>query len=101
MKLPLLARVFGANYKTFLTGAGAGLFSILTMLAALPYQLGEVATFIPPAWKSKVFVGAAVAAFILRMWNAYVQKDKDVHGGTIIQDNTGGAIKIVPQGTEK
>lgn len=48
---------------------GATLTSLLTMLAALPYQLGDLATIIPPDWKAKVFVVGAIATVVLRLWN--------------------------------
>lgn len=36
------------------------------MLAALPYELGEAATIIPPAWKARIVVVGLIATLILR-----------------------------------
>jgi len=49
---------------------GAAIAAGLTMLAALPYQLGDLATVIPPAWKAKVVVVGLVASVGLRLWNS-------------------------------
>ncbi len=49
---------------------GAALASTLTILAALPYQLGELATIVPPAWKPTIVALGLVATIILRVWNA-------------------------------
>lgn len=50
----------------------ATLTSSLTVLAALPYQLGDIATIIPPNWKSKVVVAGLVATTILRIVNTKI-----------------------------
>lgn len=84
----------GANYKTALTGIGTALFSVLTLLAALPYQLGDLATVIPPEWKSKVVVVGLIATTILRTLNAVYQKDKNVTGGTVVQDTSGNVDQV-------
>ena len=62
---------------------------MLTVLAALPYQLGDVATIVPPAWKSKIVTAGIVATFILRVLNGLQQKDKNVTGGTLQQTADG------------
>jgi hypothetical protein len=63
------------NWKTTLSGIGAALTSALTAIAALPYQLGDVATIIPPAWKTRVVVAGLIATIILKSVNSFVQKD--------------------------
>jgi len=63
------------NWKTTLSGIGAALTSALTAIAALPYQLGDVATIIPPAWKARVVVAGIIATVIFKTINASVQKD--------------------------
>ena len=63
------------NWKTTLSGIGAALTSALTAIAALPYQLGDVATIIPPAWKTRVVVAGLIATVILKSINASVTKD--------------------------
>jgi hypothetical protein len=48
------------------TRIAAAITSCLTMLAALPYELGEAATIIPPAWKARLVVVGLIATLILR-----------------------------------
>jgi len=80
-----MTKIFGANWKTTVSQAGVAIFSLLTLLAALPYQLGEIATIIPPEWKSKVVAVGAFATLVLRLINGWQQKSKDVTGGTVQQ----------------
>ena len=80
----LLERFLGANWRTTLTGVGTAIFSVLAALAAAPYELGELATIIPPHWKAKLFAISAGATFILRLVNAHVAKDATVSGGSVI-----------------
>lgn len=49
---------------------GAGIASALTILAALPYQLGDLATIIPPSWKPTIVALGLIATVALRVWNA-------------------------------
>ena len=44
--------------------------SFLTVIAALPYELGEAAMLIPPAWKAPVALASAIATIILRSFTA-------------------------------
>ncbi len=70
--------IFGANYRTTLLGLGSAVFAFLTMLAAAPYELGEVAQFIPPEHKAKLFIASAIATMILRIWKNYQTADAKV-----------------------
>ena len=63
------------NWKTTLSGILAALTSALTAIAALPYQLGDVATIIPADWKARVTVAGIVATVILKSINSAVQRD--------------------------
>lgn len=90
-------KLIGANWKTTVSATGAGLFSLLTILAALPYELGEIATIIPPAWKAKVAMISAAATLILRIINGLVQKDRNVTGGTTQQTASGGVAEAGTQ----
>lgn len=83
--------ILGANIRTSLTGIGAALFSILTVVAALPYEQGGLADIFPPTWKSKIMIAAAISAFALKVWNSILMKDKDVTGGTT-QQTASGAV---------
>lgn len=47
----------------------------LTLLAALPYTLGDVATIIPPTWKPKIVVAGVVATLALRFYHAIFQQN--------------------------
>jgi hypothetical protein len=49
-----------------LRNVSTAITSVLTALAAAPYQLGEVGNFIPPEWKQRIFIVGLVATFILR-----------------------------------
>ena len=45
---------------------------VLTVLAALPYQLGEVATVIPPAWKPVIALVGVIASTVLGVIRPYM-----------------------------
>lgn len=80
-----------ANWRTTVSGVGAALFSLLTILAALPYEAGSLANLFPVEWKPTILMVSAAAAAILKIWNSVVQKDKAVTGGTI-QQTVSGAV---------
>lgn len=81
----MLERLIGPNWKTTVSGIGAALFGLLTLLAALPYSLGDIATIIPPEWKGKIAALGLIAGTVLKIWNSTQQKDKNVTGGTVQQ----------------
>lgn len=87
----LLAKLFGANWRTSLSGIGAAVFGLLTMIAALPYDMGDIANIFPPSWKAKIAVAAGFATLALKWWNALAQKDKHVTGG-VVQQTVSGAV---------
>lgn len=66
------------HWKTTLSGIGAALMSALAGLAALPYQLGDVATIIPPEWKARVVMVSLCAAFALRVVQSVTAADAAV-----------------------
>lgn len=76
----LLIRLFGANYRTTLTGIGAVIMSALAAVAALPYQLGDVSLLIPPEWKAAVFKWSMIAATALKILNSIFTKANNVSG---------------------
>ncbi len=90
-----MTKIFGANWKTSLSGIGSAIFGLLTMLAALPYDLGSIATVIPVEWKSKLVTIGVVATLVLRVWNSMLQKDKNVTGGTV-QQTADGSVAVAP-----
>lgn len=87
------AKLFGANYRTTLTGFGTAFFSLLTALSAVPYTIGDLGNIIPPEYKAKLFALSAASAFVLRVWNSTLQKDKEVRGGIVDQDRHGDIAK--------
>lgn len=87
-----MSKLLGANWQTTVSGIGTALFSALTALAALPYTLGDLATAIPPNWKPRIFAASLTATIALRIWNSVAQKDKNVTGGTVQQDQTGNTV---------
>lgn len=84
-------KIFGANWQTTVSGIGTAIFSILTLLAALPYETGGIANLFPVEWKPTVLAWSAIAAVILKIWNAIKQKDKNVTGG-IVQQTVSGDV---------
>lgn len=65
--------------SVFLSKLGVAVFSFLTFLAALPYELGEVATIIPPEWKARLAVTSAIAALLLRVLNGQKSAAQSEH----------------------
>ena len=86
-----------ANWKTTVSGIGAALFSALTLLAALPYQFGDISAVFPPEWKGKIVTASAIAAFALKVWNSVAQKDRNVTGGNVQQTLSGN---VAPDGAQ-
>jgi|GEM_PF-7095851 len=66
------------NPKTTWTGIGVAVLSALTILAALPGELGDVAEIIPPLWKPKIVAIGLIATLVLRVWKAQVTADAGV-----------------------
>lgn len=56
----------GINWKAL----AATLTSALTILAVIPYQLGDLGTVIPPKYKGWIVVLGLVATTLLRSINA-------------------------------
>jgi hypothetical protein len=65
------------NWRSLL----AAIFSTLTILAALPYDLGNQATIIPPELKPKVVIIGLISTIILRIWNSIVPKQTEPKTG--------------------
>lgn len=59
-----------SNATTTWTGIAAAITTGLTILAALPYSLGDAAEIISPEWKAKIVVAGLVASTILKIWNS-------------------------------
>lgn len=49
------------------TGILADIVAFLTILAALPYELGPVSDILPPEWKKYVATCGVVATLVLRL----------------------------------
>jgi hypothetical protein len=63
------------NWKTTLTGLLSSLTAALTALAALPYELGDIAQVIPPEHKALVFKVGLWATIALRIIKALNTED--------------------------
>lgn len=48
----------------------ADIASCIALLAAMPYELGQLATLFPPQWKPWLAGVGAAAAIFLRLYNA-------------------------------
>jgi hypothetical protein len=90
-------KLLGANWKTTVSGIGAALFATLTILATLPFEMGDVANIFPLAWKAKIAVVAAISALILKVWNSIQQKSREVTGGPVQQTLQGNFAKVGTQ----
>lgn len=55
------------NWKTTITGIGEAITSLLTLVAALPAQLGELSTIIPEPYKPKIVAIGLIATALLRV----------------------------------
>lgn len=82
----MLERLIGANWRTTLTGILSSLTALLTILAALPYELGDAATIFPPEWKARIAVTGALATAILRVLKSAATKDARVSGNGSLDD---------------
>lgn len=83
----------GANWETTLSGIGASLMFGLTIIAGLPYELGPLADIFPPTVKGIITPCAAVATVILKIWNSWAQKSRNVTGGDTQQTIDGSLAK--------
>lgn len=62
--------------KSITTAVASEITAFLTILAALPYELGEVANILPPEWKKAVAIAGAFATLGLRIVKR-VQENKE------------------------
>ncbi len=85
----MMSKIFGANWKTTLSGIGSAIFSLLTVMAALPDTLGAISTIIPEQYKHYLVIVGLVGATGLKVWNSVAQKSKEVTGGTVQQTTSG------------
>lgn len=91
--VPLIEKVFGPSWKTTVSGFGAAIMSFLTILSMVPYELGELSTVIDPAWKARLTLISAIAAFLLRLINSHYTKDRNIHGGNVLVDGQGTVVE--------
>jgi hypothetical protein len=89
----MMAKIFGANWKTTASMIGGTLMAALTWLSTLSYDQGQLALIIPVEWKPWVAKIAGVSTFILFAYNGIRQKDKAVTGGWKQQDLSGAAVE--------
>jgi|GEM_PF-6258322 len=89
----MLAKIFGANWKTTASMIGGTLMAALTWLSSVSYDQGAIAMVIPPEYKPWVAKLAGIATLILFAYNGIRQKDKAVTGGWKQQDMSGAPVK--------
>lgn len=92
----LAHKMAGANWRTTFTALGTVVFGILTVLSALPDQLGPIAEIVPPFWKANIIKVSLAATAVLHLMNGMFSKDRTVTGGSIIQDVGGKVAAIQP-----
>lgn len=64
------------DWKTTATGVGSALTSALTVVAALPYDLGDASVIIPPKYKEGITIAGIIATILLRVLNGVFAKDR-------------------------
>lgn len=87
----MMARIFGANWKTTASMIGGLVMATITWLSTLSYDQGALAMLVPVEYKPWVVKIAGAAAFLLFAYNGIRQKDKSITGGTV-QQTAGGAV---------
>lgn len=81
----MLAKIFGANYKTTLSAAGTAIMAGITWLSTISYDQGPISMVVPLKYKGHVAWITGVATLILWIYNGIQQKSKEVTGGTVQQ----------------
>ena len=85
----MLAKLFGANWKTSVTAIGTALFAGLTWLSSVSYDQGPIAMVVPMKYRGKVAFASGAATLLLWCWNGIAQKSKEVTGGVVQQTASG------------
>lgn len=81
--------LIGANWRTSLAAAGSSFTFLLTIVAGLPYEFGDLAAIFPTNWKGRIAIAAAIATAILKFIQGHVSKDAVVAGnGSGFKPNT-------------
>lgn len=83
----------GANWQTTASGLGATFALVLTMLAALPYEIPDLGNMFSPKVKAAIVTIGLTATMILKVWNSFSQKSKNVTGGNTQQTLNGDLAK--------
>src|SRR5688572_11378549 len=96
-----LESILGANWRTTLAGIGTAIMGVLTGLAALPYELGDVATIISPEAKPWLVKVSGISTVILFLIKSALTKDRAVTGNGSIDDpnrveNSVGGSRYIP-----
>lgn len=85
----MMSKIFGANWKTTVSGIGSAIFSLLTILAVFPETMGSLAPLLPEEYRRYIVIAGAVGAAGLKVWNSIAQKSKEVTGGSVQQTISG------------
>jgi hypothetical protein len=83
----------GANWRVTISGIGGAFFELLTLLSGASYALGDIAIVIPASVKAKIFTASLTAQIILKVWNAFSQKSRNVTGGNTQQTLQGNVVQ--------
>lgn len=89
----MMAKIFGANWKTTASMLGGLFMATLTWLSSLSYDQGAIAMVIPIEYKPLVLKIAGISTLILFAYNGIRQKDKAITGGWKQQDMSGAPVK--------
>lgn len=87
----MMAKLFGANWQTTVSGIGGIIMAFIAWLSTLSYDQGGIALIIPIEYKPWIVKIAAISSLALLAWNAIQQKAKNVTGGTV-QQTVSGAV---------
>jgi hypothetical protein len=83
----------GANWRTTVSGIGSAIAAALTVLGLIPYELGSLGDIFSPKVKAFLVSVGLFATTVLRIWNAFSQKDRNVTGGQTQQTVDGDLAK--------
>jgi hypothetical protein len=84
--------LLGANWRTTISNAVALIFATATAIAAAPSELDILPTALYP-YRDKIIAICGVIAFVARLVNGAVQKDKAVTGGSVQQTIEGNKVE--------
>lgn len=88
----MMAKLFGANWRTTFTNFIALVFASATAIAAAPSELDVLPSALYE-YRGRIIAICGVIAFLSRLLNGQFQKDKNITGGTTQQTVSGAVAK--------